>query len=358
MLSGWLAIDRAEELSAAGNFTDRQLRWAVLGIAVAIGASLPSYRVLERLSYAAYAMSLAMLLLVYFYPPVNGAYRWIRLGPLGLQPSEVAKIALVLALARYLMFCENYRRFRGLLTPLAIVLPPLLLILKEPDLGTAILLAPLTVAMLLAAGASAGDMLKLAFVGLLVTPLLWSQMSREQRSRVTSLLEQTPAGQRPTDDGYQLYQSKQMLALGGYRGSAIAGDAVDDPGVYHLPEAHTDFIFSVLAERFGLWGATILLLMYLLLVAKGLTIAATTQEPFGRLICVGFTTLIGVQALVNTGMAVGLLPVTGISLPLVSYGGSGMLANCFALGLMMNVAVRPGYDLAGEPFRWALKQNT
>jgi cell division protein FtsW (lipid II flippase) len=272
-----------------------------------------------------------------------------------LQPSEFAKLAFVLALARYLMFRENYRRFRGLLAPLAIALVPSLLILKEPDLGTAVIFVPVALAMLLAAGARGIDLAKLAMIGVLLLPLLWSQMSREQRSRLTSLVEQTPAGQRPSDDGYQLYQSKQMLALGGWRGSAIAGDTVDDAGAYHLPEAHTDFIFSIVAERFGLWGMTLLMALYCLLVSNGLSIGAATQEPFGRLLCVGLTTLIGVQTLVNTGMAVGLLPVTGLSLPLVSYGGSGMLANCVAIGLLMNVAIRPGYDLAGEPFRWRLR---
>jgi cell division protein FtsW (lipid II flippase) len=355
MAAGWLAIGRAEELATDLGFAQRQLNWCCLGIAVAVGVSLPSYHVLQRLSYTAYAVAMALLLLVYFFPPINGAYRWIRLGPIGLQPSEFAKLAFVLALARYLMFRENYRRFRGLLAPLAIALVPSLLILREPDLGTAVIFVPVALAMLLAAGARGIDLAKLALTGVLLLPLLWSQMSREQRSRVTSLVDQTPAGQRPGDDGYQLHQSKQMLALGGWRGSAIAGDAVDDPGAYHLPEAHTDFIISIVGERFGLWGVTLLLLLYVLLAGQGLSIAAATREPFGRLLCVGLTTLIGVQALVNTGMAVGLLPVTGLSLPLVSYGGSGVLANCVAIGLLMNVAIRPGYDLAGEPFRWRLQ---
>lgn len=353
MTAGWLAIRRAEELEAGLAAADRQLQWCLIGLAIAVAASWPSYRRLESFSYVAYACSLAMLLLVYFFPPINGAHRWIRLGPIGLQPSEFAKVAFVLALARYLKFRESYRSLAGLLVPLMIALAPMLLILKEPDLGTAVIFLPVALSMLLAAGARGRDLSKLALIGLVVMPLLWSQMSREQRSRVTSLLQQTPAGQRPTDDGYQLYQSKQMLALGGWSGSAIDGDAVDDPGVYHLPEAHTDFIFSVLGERFGLWGVMLLLLMYLLLIGKGLSVAAATQEPFGRLLCVGFTTLIGVQVLVNTGMAVGLLPVTGLSLPLVSYGGSGMLANSLALGLLINVAIRPGYEVAGEPFRWS-----
>jgi cell division protein FtsW (lipid II flippase) len=143
-----------------------------------------------------------------------------------------------------------------------------------------------------------------------------------------------------------------MLALGGLWGSALMGDAIDDPGVYHLPEAHTDFIFSVLGERYGLGGEAAVLLLYLAIVARGLRTAADTREPFGRLLCVGLSSLVGVQALVNTGMAVGLLPVTGLSLPLVSYGGSGVVAHALALGLVMNVAMRPGYEVTRDPFRW------
>lgn len=353
MALGWLGISRAEEFAPTDRrFADQQLIWCGLGLMFLTAATLVNYRTLERFSYAAFAAAMGLLLAVYFFPPINGAQRWIRLGSIGLQPSEFAKVAYVLALARYLMYRENYRRFRGLLAPLAVTLLPVLLILKEPDLGTAVIFLPVLLAMLFAAGARGGDLCKLLLAGLLVVPLLWSQMSREQRSRVTSLLVQTPAGEKPSGDGYQLYQSKQMLTLGGWRGSFWAGDAVDDAGVYHLPEAHTDFIFSVLLERYGLWGAALLLLLYAVLVASGLRIAAATREPFGRLLCVGLTALIGVQALVNTGMAVGLLPVTGLSLPLVSYGGSGLLANSLAIGLILNVGMRPGYDVAGEPFRW------
>ena len=354
MVLGWLGIGRVADLAALSmRFADRQLIWNALGIGVLLAATLPNYRKLQRAAYAFFVLAIVLLAAVYLFPPINGAHRWIRLGPVGIQPSEFAKVAYVLALCRYLMFRENYRQFRGLLLPLAITLVPLLLVLKEPDLGTALIFLPVLFALLFAAGARGSDLVKLVIVGLLVTPLLWTQMSREQRSRVTSLLQQTPAGQKPGGDGYQLYQSKQMLALGGWRGSVLAGDAVDDPGVYHLPEAHTDFIFSVLGERFGLWGATGVLLLYVLLVAGGLRIAASTREPFGRLLCVGFSCLLGVQALVNTGMAVGLLPVTGLSLPLMSYGGSGLIAHALALGLVMNVGMRPGYEMTREPFRWS-----
>lgn len=353
MACGWLGISRAEQFSlSARRFADQQLMWCLLSLGLLGAAMVPNYRFLQRLGYLPFVAALLLLGTVYLFPPINGAQRWIRVGSLGLQPSEFTKVAYVLALSRYLMFRDNYRRFRGLAAPLAVTLAPMLLILKEPDLGTALVFLPVLLALLFVAGARGGDLVKLLLLGFLVAPLLWSQMSREQRSRVTSLVNQTPAGAKPGPDGYQLFQSKQMLALGGWPGSWWAGDAVDDSGVYHLPEAHTDFIFSVLGERFGLAGLACVLALYAVLVASGLRIAAATREPFGRLLSVGITALIGVQALVNSGMAVGLLPVTGLSLPLVSYGGSGLLANALAIGLLLNVGMRPGYDVSPEPFRW------
>src|SRR5262249_44756081 len=155
-----------------------------------------------RWTYAIYGVSLVLLAVVYLFPPVNGAQRWIRLGSLGLQPSEFAKVAFVLALARYLMHRENHRRLPGFLMPLALTLAPLLLILKEPDLGTALVFPPVLLAILWAAGARASDLGKVIAAGIVLSPILWSQMSREQRSRVTALFEQNLPAERPTDDGY------------------------------------------------------------------------------------------------------------------------------------------------------------
>jgi rod shape-determining protein RodA len=350
---GWLGIHRAEDLvDGAGRFSRQQLVWDALAAVVLLAAASISYRRLGRFSYLLFALALVLLAAVYALPPINGAHRWIRLGPLGFQPSELAKIAFVLALARYLQCRENYRSLHGLVLPLGISLVPMILILKEPDLGTALVFLPLFFSMMYAAGARSRHLLVLVGVGLMLVPVLWGQMSREQRSRITALLAQTGPGQRPSDDGYQLHQSKQMHALGGLAGSALTSDAVADRAAYHLPEAHTDFVFSVLGERFGLMGAGLVLLLYIVIVWRGLAVAAATREPFGRLVAVGLSTLIGVQALINTGMTAGLLPVTGLSLPLVSYGGSSMLSNAVALGLLINIALRPGYELSKEPFRF------
>lgn len=350
---GWLAIARVEELTeGSGRLLRQQITFSVLALAVMLLATVPNYQVLCRFSYALFLLVILLLALVYFFPPVNRAHRWIRLGPVGLQPSEFAKVAYVLALARYLMYRDNYRRLRGLLAPLAITLVPVLLILKEPDLGTALVLLPVFFVMLFAAGAKRGDLACVALAGLLVLPLLWTQMSLEQKFRITALMDQPPPGRRPSDEGYHLHQAKQFRAMGGVWGSYFTGQPTDDLAAYRLPEAQSDFIICVVGERFGLVGVTLVLGLFAWLIGRALSIAQATREPFGRLVATGIAALLAVETLIHSGMAVGLLPITGLSLPLVSHGGSGLLAHALALGLLLNVGLRPGYEVANEPFRW------
>ncbi len=354
VLVGWLGIARAEDLAGGnGRFLTRQLIWSGAGLVAMFSATLPNYRALGRWSYPAFGASLVLLAAVYLFPPVNGAQRWIRLGSVGLQPSEFAKLAFVLGLARYLMYRRSYRELSGLLVPLGIVVVPVLLILKEPDLGTSLVFLPVLFMMLFAAGARPRHLAVVLLAGVMLLPLLWSQMSREQRSRITALAEQTRASEKPGDDAYHLHQAKQMFALGGWQGSLLSGDASADRTVYFVPEPHTDSIASVLGERLGLWGLALLMALFVGLVWRGLAIAAATREPFGRLVAVGISTLLAVQMLINTGMMVGLLPITGLALPLVSYGGSSLLANALALGILLNIGLRPGYEMTNEPFQFA-----
>lgn len=355
LLVGYASIVRSGELAGdSARFARQQAVWAFLALAGMGVTSRLNYRTLRHFSYLFFGVSIALLLLVYAFPPINGAHRWIRLGPVGLQPSELTKVTFVLALASWLMDQKNYRRLAGLVTPLVLTMIPVLLILKEPDLGTATVFLPVLFAMLLVAGARRSDLAKVAVVGLALLPVLWTQMSSEQRSRVTALWEQTGPGQRPSDDGYQLHQSKRMLAMGGWWGSAVTGSTVDDPAAYRLPESHCDFIFPVVGERFGVFGLGAVLALYALLVWRILAVAAATREPFGRLVAAGIGSLVGVQVLINTGMTVGLLPITGLALPLLSYGGSALVSTGIALGLVLSIAQRPGYEVAPEPFRFAI----
>ena len=350
---GCLGIARAEDLAdGSGRLLRRQLIFSVAAVMAAVLVAVPHYRAVGRYSYALYVGVLGLLGVVFLFPPVNFAHRWIWLGPISVQPSEFAKVAVILALARYIMHRDSHRRPLGLLAPLAIALVPIALILPEPDLGTSMVFVPVLLAMLYVAGARWRDLLGMVIVGLLLAPLLWSQMSREQRSRVTALFDQPSATDRPGDDSYHLYQAYRVRALGGVWGSWLTGQATDDLAVYRLPHAHSDFIFAVLGERFGLPGMALVLILYTMLVACILAVAAATREPFGRLVAAGVAALFAVETLINTGMTVGLLPITGLSLPLVSSGGSGLVAHAAALGLVVNIAMRPGYEVAPEPFRY------
>lgn len=335
----------------------RQLVWAGLGLIVMVGATMVSYRLFCRWSYALFFVTLGLLVAVYFFPPLNNARRWIHIGPFTFQPSELAKVVYVLALARYLMYRSDHRRLLGLLVPLGLTLVPVFLVLREPDLGTAMVFLPVFLAVVFAAGARWRDFLVLVLAGMLAMPVLWTQMSREQRSRVTSVLHQTGPTDAPRDDTFQLHRAKQMLALGGTWGSWWTGPTVEDPAAYRLPEARSDFIFCVLGERFGLPGLAVVLLLYVVIVWRGAIIASATREPFGRLLATGAMALVAVEVVINTAMTVGLLPTTGLSLPLVSHGGSGLVAHAMLLGLVLNVGLRPSYEVADEPFRYAVERR-
>lgn len=352
MALGLTGIARGDELSHAGTFVGKQVVWIALGLPVMWLAARVPYRAYRHQSYWWFGLSVLLLVLVYFFPARWGSRRWIPLGIMYLQPSELAKLAFIAALSRYLMYRENYRRLTGLIVPFTLTLVPVALILKEPDLGTSLLFLPVLFAMLFAAGARLRHLVLIACLGVTVMPVFWLAMSAEQKSRITAVFLQQDGGPTPTGDGYHLHQSKQVLALGGPTGSQFGGTTIDDPLAYHLPACRTDFILCMVGERWGLAGTLGTLVLYLILVARGLRVAAGTREPFGRLLSVGIVTLLATQLVINSGMTVGLLPITGITLPLLSYGGSSLLSTCLALGLLINVALRPGYEITSDPFRF------
>ena len=354
---GLAGISRGDQLVGSGLHFHRQLIWMALAVPALIMAAWVPYRSLRPASYLLFGVTTVLLLVVFLMPAHHGARRWIPMGVFDMQPSELAKLTYILALSHYQMFRRNFRHFLGLFIPFVLTRVPLVLVLKEPDLGTALLFLPMLFAMLLAAGARVRHLVLIGMMGVAVTPVVWLGMDVEQKSRVVSLLTQVEKGPAPRGDGYHLFQSKRMLSLGGTWGSDLAGMPVDDPAAYHLPAARTDFVFCLIGERFGLIGSLLTLATYAVLIIKGLSIAASTREPFGRLLATGIVTLLATQAIINTGMTVGLMPITGMTLPLVSYGGSSLVATAIALGLLINVAIRPGYEVTAEPFRFAAETS-
>ena len=353
MILGLLAIARGDELYTLGEFAPRQRLWAALGSIVFVAAAAWPYQRLRWISYPIYGGCLLLLVLVFFMPAKNHSHRWIPLGLMDFQPSELAKLAFIAALARYLMHRDSFRTGLGLLVPFLMALVPVALILKEPDLGTSLLFLPVLFAMLFAAGARPRHLAAVAVLGVLASPFLWIQMSAEQKSRVVSVFTQTSGGQAPRGDGYHLHQSKRVLALGGVMGSQFSGMPLQSRRAYHLPESRTDFVFCLVGERWGLMGCLGVLCLYAVLFARGLMIAGDTRDPFGRLLAVGIIALMASQVLINTAMTVGLLPITGMTLPLMSYGGSSLLTMCLSLGLLVNIAMQPARDVLDEPFRFA-----
>lgn len=348
---GLCGLLRADELYGRTQLFERQIVWLILAFPTMLAVAFSPQWLLRQLSVPGYAVTLLLLAVTLLMPPINGSRRWIPLGFLDLQASEPARIAFVLVLSVYLMHRENHRTVFGLIPPLLLAIFPMILIIREPDLDTALLYVPVLGATLFAAGARVKHLLVAMTLALACVPVLWTQMSAEQQSRIVSLFTQRDGGLAPAGDGFHLHQSKQVLALGGFWGSLNQPDApLDDSAAWQLPASRTDFIFVMIGERYGFPGCAAVLLLYLYLVWKGVQTAAATRDPFGRLAIVGVTTLMSTQVLLNTGMTVGLLPITGTPLPLCSYGGSSLVTTYAAVGIVMNVAMSRQYDVADEPF--------
>lgn len=349
---GLTSIARADELLDGPDLFGQQVTWAFISAPALILALAIPYRTWKSISHLLFIASLPLLIIVFYMEKRGGARCWIQLGLFDVQPSEIVKLTYILVLAQYLMYRDNVRQLTGLITPLMITLAPLVLILLEPDLGSALLFVPILMAMLFAAGLRWKQIGILALVGLVVSPIFWLKMNAEQQSRIVALFKQVDGGPNPGGDRWHQHQSKTVLALGGLLGSQYSGPAVDDPDAYRLFAAHTDFVFCLTGERWGLIGTLVTLALYLLLFGLGLQVAARTREPFGRLIAVGIIALWGAQTIINTGMTTGLLPVVGITLPLMSYGGSSLLMTAIQMGLLLNIGARRGYEVTGEPFQF------
>lgn len=296
-----------------------------------------------------------------FVPVINYTRRWLRIGTatryLQVQPSEFCKLIYILALAWYLRYRSNYRNFRALIGPFALTVLPMVLILLEPDLGSVVLMMPILFAMLFVAGAKVKHLLIIILLAVAASPLLWHYMEEYQRIRISSVAlqnrwiqkkaEQYPAlgkvlvgkqfsaKQWRDDWGYHLMRSKYAIASGGAKGYGFRRG----PFIKYdfLPTRHNDFIFAIIAHQWGFWGCLGLLGLYVIIIGCGLEIAGNNTDPFGRLLAAGIVIMFAVEIIVNVSMTMGLMPITGLTLPLVSYGGSSLLVNMAAVGLLNNV---------------------
>lgn len=351
---GWGGISRADDVTPGTDLASRQAMWmAVAAVAMGVSACIP-LSWWHALAYPSLLAAIPPLIFVLGMPPRNGARCWIPVGPFDVQPSELAKLAFILSLARYLSFRDHYQSLARLLPPVVLLAVPIALILKEPDLGTAITFIPVLFAMLLAAGVRWKHFGVVALTAAAFAPVFWAGVNREQKSRIVAWITQVDGGGAPvSDDRWHQHQAKLMIVLGAPLGSDWQGERTRDPDAYRLPAGRTDFVFCLVCERWGLPGALAVALGYLGFCWSGLSVAARCTHPFGRLAAVGVSAQIGFQAAINLGMTTGLLPVVGVTLPWMSYGGSSLVTAAVAVGWILAAGRHPGAAYRREPFRFS-----
>jgi rod shape determining protein RodA len=312
------------------------VRFAIAFIPM-LAAALIDIRHWFRISYWLYALALILVVAVDLRGVIGmGAQRWIDLGIIQLQPSELMKIALVVALAHYFhcLPAENNGRVIDLIVPAGLILVPVALVLKQPDLGTAMMLLIGGAIVFFLAGVRLWIFAAAAAVAGAAAPLVWSMLRDYQRQRLYTFL--SPDAD-PLGAGYHITQSKIALGSGGLFGKGfLLGTQTH---LSFLPERQTDFIFTMIAEEFGLIGGLALLGLYALVIVYGFTLALRSRNQFGRILGLGLATNFFLYVFINTAMVIGLIPVVGVPLPLISYGGSAMVTVMLGFGLLMNVSI-------------------
>lgn len=320
----------------AGAFR-RQLIWLAVGLVLMLLTLLIDYHTIAAFAPVFYGLSLVMLLLTLFVGrTVNASKSWLGVGGIQFQPSEIAKVATVILLAAYL----GRDRVRGLgaynfMALSGIVGLPVLLIMKQPDLGTAVTFGPLLAGTTFVAGIRVRTLIILGLIVVLTLPLVWSHLKPYQKDRVRTFLDPTSD---PKGAGYQLIQSLIAVGSGGIAGKGFLSGTQGQ--LQFLPEQHTDFIFAVLAEERGFLGSFLLLGLYFVILYRCLATARGARDRLGAFLALGVVCLLGGQAILNIGVVVGLLPTTGVPLPLMSYGGSSLVSTLLGLGLVLNVWTR------------------
>lgn len=320
----------------------KQLTFLGVSLAAMGLVAWPHYLNYRHFSWVLYVVLLGLLgLLLLKGNYTNGARCWFSIGPIKVQPAEFMKIALVLVLANVLMYGREIQSWKGILAPLGLTALPAILIVKQPDMGTTMLLIPTVLAMLFAAGARKRHLAVVVIVLLAAAPVVWFKgMKPYQQDRILSFL--FPGKAKDLD--YQRDQCIKTVSSGRLAGQGLGESGTSAP--FYIPERHTDFVFSIIAEDLGFIGSSFLLILIALYFATSMGIAHQSREPFGRLLVVGLTTLFATQTFINLGMTLGVAPISGLTLPFVSYGGSSLLTCSISAGLILNVAARwqPGFS--------------
>ena len=320
----------------------RQILWLILGVALFIFISKLRYRTLWDGAYILYGIIIVLLFFVFLLGVTRlGAQRWLRIGGFNFQPSEFAKIAIILFLARYFSNKSigdlyqpaiRFRLFRGFILPLMLVGVSVGLIIEQPDLGSALMVLFVFLGIVYISGVRLVYLVSFLSVGILSMPVLWHFLRDYQKERLMVFLNPNID---PLGAGYTIIQSKIAIGSGGLFGKGwLLGTQSQ---LRFLPESHTDFIFATFAEEWGFLGATVLLALYFVIIRYGFGVASRTSDSFGRILALGITFLLSIQIFINISMTLGLAPVVGIPLPFMSYGGSSMFINFIALGILVSI---------------------
>ncbi len=316
----------------------KQLIWFGVGLVAMVVAFLFNYKLLDRWAPTIYIICILLLLAVLFMGKyVGGSKRWLIIGPVSIQPSELVKLAVIIMLARYFSKDAYTRGFtvRELIRPAILILIPFVLIVRQPDLGTAMLVMLIAGSITLFVKIERRSLIAIIVFGAVLVPLVWFVLKPYQQQRILVFLN---PDNDPLRAGYHIIQSKIAIGSGMLTGKGYLKGSQN--ALSFLPEEHTDFIFSVLAEEWGLMGSMVLVLLFLVFIFWGLNVAIACREPFGTIVAVGVTAMIFWQAIINIGMAMGLMPVVGVPLPFISYGGSSVLTTAIGVGLLLNVSMR------------------
>lgn len=322
----------------AGALPMRQFTWLGLGLIAMFGALSFDYHYIDRLAYPFYGVMLILLILVIVIGHSGGgSQRWINLVFFRLQPSEPAKLAIVLLMAKYFQTDEPPKGYllRDLWVPFALVAPLVLLTLIQPDLGTAIILGVVFISMVLMGGLRLRSFAYLVAAGMAFLPIAWQFLKQYQRNRILTFLD---PDRDPLGAGYHVIQSQIAIGSGKLFGKGYMHGTQNR--LNFLPEQHTDFIFAVFSEEWGLVGCAVLLLLYFVMIAYCLRVVQRAKDRFGALLVFGMIAIVFWHVTINIAMVSGVMPVVGVPLPMVSYGGSALASMMFAVGVMMNVSMR------------------
>lgn len=319
-------------------FYMKQIIWLMLGLFALFFMAWIDYIWIERSSRIFYIIGLILLIAVFFLGRTGmGAQRWLSIGPLSFQPSEFFKTVYIIMLAHYLSITKRPLDAQSLLRVFFfLTLFPFILLLKQPDLGTALIILMLFLALVITRGLHKKVAVLVLIISLISLPFLgnifWEGLKDYQKSRLVAFIEPETD---PTGIGYQLNQSKITVGSGQFVGK---GYMRGTQGPFRfLPEKHTDFVFAVFAEEWGFLGSTLLILLYLALIMRGLDTARKAKDDFGRILALGITFMFLIYLFINIGMTLGLMPVVGIPLPFMSYGGTALLSNLIAVGILINI---------------------